>query len=102
MLQSEGVTYTDNLDKAEVLNKHFASVFTHDNDSPAPHLGPSPYPDLPLFETSIEEVYTLLTQVDPFKATGPDGIPPNTGDTSTVYGMDAVRESFHLADCIRV
>ena len=22
----------------------------------------------------------------------------NTGDTSTVYGMDAVRESFHLAD----
>ena len=76
MLQNEGVTYTDNLDKAEVLNKHFASVFTHDNDSPAPHLGPSPYPDLPLFETSIEEVYTLLTQVDPFKATGPDGIPP--------------------------
>ena len=30
--------------------------------------------DLPLFETSVEEVYTLLTQVDPFKATGPDGI----------------------------
>ena len=53
MLQNEGVTYTDNLDK--VLNKHFASVFTHDNDSPAPHLGPSPYPDLPLFETSIEK-----------------------------------------------
>ena len=76
MLQNEGVTYTDNLDKAEVLNKHFASVFTHDNDSPAPHLGPSPCADLPLFETSIEEVYTLLTQVDPFKATGPDGIPP--------------------------
>jgi len=34
------------------------------------------YPDLPSFETSVEEVYILLTQVDPSKAIGPDGIAP--------------------------
>ena len=59
-----------------MLNEHFASVFTHDKNSPAPDLGSSLHPDLPSFETSVEEVYFLLIQVDPFKATGPDGIPP--------------------------
>jgi len=77
MLQSDGITYSNNVDKAEILiNKHFASVFTHGNNSPVPGLGSSPYPDLPSFKTPVEEVYTLLMQVDPFKATGPDGIPP--------------------------
>ena len=36
----------------------------------------SPYPDLPLFTTNVDDVTTLLKQVDPYKATGPDGIPP--------------------------
>jgi len=76
MLQSDGITYSNNVDKAEILNKHFASVFTQDDNSPAPDLGSSPYPDLQSFGTSVEEVYNLLTQVDPFKATGPDDIPP--------------------------
>ena len=75
MLHSNGITYCNNADKAEIL-KHFASVFTHDDNSPAPDLGSSPYPDLQSFKTSVEVVYNLLTQVDPFKATGPDGIPP--------------------------
>ena len=48
--------YSSDVDKAEILNKHFASVFTQDNGSPAPHLGSSPYPDLLSFETSIKEV----------------------------------------------
>ena len=46
--------------KAEILNKHFASVFTHDDNSPAPDLGSSPYPDLQSFKTPVEEVYNLL------------------------------------------
>ena len=29
-LQKNGVTYSSDVDKAEVLNKHFASVFTKD------------------------------------------------------------------------
>ena len=67
MLQSDGCTYSDNVDKAEILNKHFASVFTHDDNSPPPDLVSSPYPDLQSFKSSVEEVYNLLTQVDPFK-----------------------------------
>ena len=76
MLHSNGITYCNNADKAEILNKPFALVFTHDDNSPVPGLGSSSYPDLQSFKTSVEEVYNLLTQVDPFKATGPDGIPP--------------------------
>ena len=59
-----------------IKQKYFASVFTNHNNSPAPDLGSSLYPDLQSFKISIEKVYNLLTQVDPFKATGPDGIPP--------------------------
>ena len=55
-LQSNGITYSNNVDKAETLNKHFASVCRHDDKCPAPDLGSSPYLDLQSFETSVEEV----------------------------------------------
>ena len=48
--------YTDNADKAEILNKSFDQVFTHDDGSPAPYLGSSPNTNLPSFEISIDEV----------------------------------------------
>ena len=52
----ESHTYSNNVDKAETLNKHFASVCRHDDNSPVPDLGSSPYLDLQSFETSVEEV----------------------------------------------
>ena len=33
MLQKDNKTYTDNVDKANILNDHFSSVFTIDNSS---------------------------------------------------------------------
>ena len=75
-LQKNGVTYSSDVDKAEVLNKNFASVFTKDLGVTVPNLDPSPYPELLSFDIIIDEVNALLEEVDPFKATGPDGIPP--------------------------
>ena len=75
-LQKNGVTYSSDVDKAEVLNKHFASVFTKDLGVTVPNLDPSPYPELLSFDITVDEVNALLEEVDPFKATGPDGIPP--------------------------
>jgi len=39
-------------------------------------MGQSPYPYIPLFVINVAGVAKLLQEVDPFKATGPDGIPP--------------------------
>ena len=75
-LHKDGALHSSDVDKAEILNKYFASVFTQDTGSSPPELGPSPYPDLELLETTVEEVSTLLKQIDAFKTTGPDGIPP--------------------------
>ena len=76
-LQKNGVTYSSDVDKAEVLNKHFASVFTKDPGVTVPNLDPSPYPCRTIiFYITVDEVNALLEEVDPFKATGPDGISP--------------------------
>ena len=74
MSRRKGTTYSR--DKAEVLNRHFASVFTNDPGHSVLSLDPSPYPDLLPSEVTVDEVDALLGEVDPFKATGPDSVPP--------------------------
>ena len=77
-LQKDGTTYSRDQNKAEFLNRHFASVFTKDsqNGHSVPSLDPSPYPDLLPSEVTVDEVNALLGEVDPFKATGLNSIPP--------------------------
>ena len=70
-LHKDGTLYSSDVDKVELLNNYFATIFTQDNGSDPP----DPYPKLKSFETTFEEVCTLLNQIDTFKATGPDGIP---------------------------
>ena len=74
-LCKDGIAYSTNAAKADVLNKHFATVFVHDTDISLPEMTQSPYPDLSPIEIDITEVAGLLKQIDPFKAAGPDGIP---------------------------
>ena len=74
-LRKDGIAYSTNAAKADVLNKHFATVFVHDTDISLPEMTQSPYPDLSPIEIDITEVTGLLKQIDPFKAAGPDGIP---------------------------
>ena len=42
-LKHEGIIYSDNKTKAEILNKQFSSVFTVEPDGDLPDLGPSPH-----------------------------------------------------------
>ena len=75
-LYNNGTPYSTNEAKANILNQYFATVFVQDNNVILPDKGQSPYPDIPLFATNVDDVTALLKQVDPYKATGPDGIPP--------------------------
>ena len=74
-LQTTNGVVTTPAEKAEVLNDAFQSVFTTEDQSSLPTLPVSMHP--PLSEISITEhgVFTLLSQIDPHKACGPDNIP---------------------------
>ena len=75
VLIKDKIKHTTNQAKANVLNHHFSSVFTHDGEAPLPYMGPSPYPSLPDIEINIAGVTKLLKEINPYKATGPDCIP---------------------------
>ena len=75
VLIKDGIKHTINRAKANVLNCHFSSVFTHDEETTLPDMDPSPYPSLPDIDINIAGVTNLLKEVDPYKATGPDCIP---------------------------
>ena len=75
-LQKDGVLYSDNQDKANVLNHYFSTIFTNRNDfSDLPNMGPSPYPDISEIEIITAGVKKLLQNLDPSKSQGPDKIP---------------------------
>ena len=58
------------------LNEHFKSVFTVDNNETIPNKGISLYPSLPDFEITIQGVYNILSNCNPYKSPGPDCIHP--------------------------
>ena len=70
-----GETYTDSAAKANILNNQFVSVFTKDDHSTLPIMGGNPIPDIEQLSIGVNGVYNLLVNIDPHKATGPDGIP---------------------------
>ena len=61
-------------EKADILNKFFASVFTQDN-SPTPEIESHPLPEMSPIKVHTEGVLHLLLSLKVFKATGPDKIP---------------------------
>ncbi|KAL8623448.1 hypothetical protein ACOMHN_058893 [Nucella lapillus] len=72
---TEGYLKSDNCSKAEILNNQFKSVFTEEDLSHMPDKGDSPYQamdDIPVTEKGVQ---TLLRNLQPNKATGPDSIP---------------------------
>ena len=75
-LCTDGRTGSEPGEKAEMLNDQFRSVFTHEDTSPIPDLGTSPYPQMTVIEVGEAGLRKLLSQVDAKKASGPDKIPP--------------------------
>ena len=73
-LKSEGRLFTDNVSKAEILNRQFKSVFTQEDKSSIPKLPGPPHPPIGNMEIDTRGVEKLLTRLDPNKASGPDNI----------------------------
>ena len=74
-LKKDGITYSDSVTKADLLNKQFVSVFSQEAPGDLPDLGPSDTPDVPGIKVSTAGVVKLLKDINPSKATGPDSIP---------------------------
>ena len=72
---NNGTSVTDSVDKANMLNDQFTSVFNKDEDlTTIKDKGHSPYPDMAPIHIFPAGVYKLLSTLDMHKATGPDGL----------------------------
>ena len=74
-LKKDGLTFSDSVNKANIMSDHFCSVFTKEDTSCLPDLGPSHTPSVPPIKVSSKGVLMLLKEIKPNKATGPDNIP---------------------------
>ena len=74
-LTSAGRIVSDAKEKAETLNDQFCSVFTEENLTSIPNLGPSSVPDMPDIHITTAGVEKLLKNLKVNKASGPDNIP---------------------------
>ena len=75
-LHLNGEIHTDSEIKANILNNQFVSVFTEEDRLPLPNLSGEPIPNITQLSVEVEGVLSLLINIDPHKATGPDNIPP--------------------------
>ena len=57
------------------MGDQFCSVFTQEDTSELPDLGPSQTPSVPPIKVNSKGVQKLLKDIKPHKATGPDNIP---------------------------
>ncbi|KAJ8042793.1 RNA-directed DNA polymerase from mobile element jockey [Holothuria leucospilota] len=69
-----GIKLSFNTQKANILNEQFKKVFTRENDI-LPPVDSNTIPTMPDIEVSLEGVVKLLKELNPNKASGPDGIP---------------------------
>ena len=75
-LKDNGRLFNASKDKADILNRQYQSVFTHeDPDSTIPDPDGDPFPTMQPFTVIEEGVRKLLQKSNPRKASGPDMIP---------------------------
>jgi hypothetical protein len=71
-----GIIFSDNTNKANILNSQFSSVFNQNEDDNFPDLGDSNIPDMPQITVCPAGVEKLLKSLKDHKASGPDDISP--------------------------
>jgi len=74
-LSHNGSMYTNPSEKAETLNSFFSSIFINNTSTQPPHLEESSISDITPINVDMHGVKSLLDNLDPHKATGPDNIP---------------------------
>jgi hypothetical protein len=72
---AEGYLQSDSSARANILNNQFKAVFTKEDHTHMPDMGPSNTPTMPLIKVDWKGVHKLLINLRPHKATGPDSIP---------------------------
>ena len=65
----------DSMDKANVLNRHFLSIYTTEDTSYLPSLNQHNIPAIEPIIINIAGVAEVPSNIKPFKASGPDNIP---------------------------
>ena len=73
-LSKGGNNHSGSLEKANILNDQFTSVFTEEDTTNVTTMGPSPFPDLEQIQIHANGIKSLLSALNPNKATGPDNI----------------------------
>ena len=74
-LKVDGKLFSEATDKVEILNKQFTSVFSPPIGKQI-HMKSPPKPHIPEIKVTTNGVQKLMENLKPFKATGPDGVPP--------------------------
>ena len=74
-LTQDGLVYINGVDKANIFNRYFNSVYTKELLHNMPTLTEGNYPDMAEIEITLDGVVSLLQKLKPFKACGPDQIP---------------------------
>lgn len=71
-LKVENNVIDSNKDKANILNKHFQSVFTYEDTANILNKGPSPFPEIGDIVFTTAGIEKQLRNLKPNKAVGPD------------------------------
>ena len=74
-LRKEGILYSDNISKANILNEQFTSVFSKEDKNNILTKEGTYYPTVPDITIHQNGVLKLLRNINVHKATGPDQIP---------------------------
>ena len=74
-LKENGKLHPDPTSKANILNRQYQSVFTHEDKTHIPTPDGLPFPSMPEITVNPAGVEKLLRQLNPSKASGPDNIP---------------------------
>ena len=73
---ADGLIRSDSHSKANIINQHFKTVFTQDEDiTTIPDKGISPHPQMKHIIITPNGIHKLLSSLKEHKATGPDLIP---------------------------
>ena len=72
-LKVQGKLYTNDKEKADILNNQFTSVFSEEDDQ-VPTILSDPVLTMPSICVPLNGVRKLLPKIDPNKTTGTDGI----------------------------
>ena len=75
-LKENGLLYSDPKSKADILNRQYQSVFSHEDLNNIPEPDEPEFPAMSEITATEDGVFKLLTELKENKASGPDQLSP--------------------------